>query len=196
MPKRVEEKQKPMLEAPGPKQAPPPPSFERDSFGGEEHRNFPRAKIAVRFELRIGDEPDLRFQATLMSENLSVSGVFLNSSFYLPLGTEVRVSFTLGEEEPVEARATIVREERLDRQGRGRSGFALRFTEFYSQTEVTLARLFLGQQLTQFAQTYLESKRAKSLRNEFDRVVDALAAWELMKVTSAGDLWGLQREKD
>jgi len=61
--------------------------------------------------------------------------------------------------------------------------------EFFSQTEVTLAKLFLGAKLRAFAEAYMTSRRARSLNNELDRVVDALAAWELQKVTTPGDPW-------
>ena len=63
----------------------------------------------------------------------------------------------------------------------GRTGMGLRFLEFFRQTEVTLARLFLGEQLRKFAEGYLASARARSLSSELDRVVDALAAWELLE---------------
>jgi hypothetical protein len=161
-------------------------------FGGDEHRKFPRAKMNMPVALWIEKEGDKRFSATLNAENLSVSGVFLASTFFLPVGTELRVRFTLEAEDgdPVEARGEIVRQESVDeRSGKGRSGFAIRFTEFFEKTEVTLARLFLAERLTEFAGDYLQSKRARSLNSELERVVDALAAWELLKVTQPGNLW-------
>lgn len=162
-----------------------------DPFGGPEHRQFPRAKMSVPFRLSIGDGEDVRFQATLASANVSVSGAFLESTFFLPLGTEVRASFELDpDEDPVLARAEIVRTETPGRDGKGRSGFALRFVEFYQQSEVTLAKLFLGQRLKLFAEEYLASKRARSLSSELERCVDALAAWELRKVTGRESPWG------
>lgn len=162
-----------------------------DSYGGPEHRQFPRAKMSVAFRLAIGDGDDVRFQATLASANVSVSGAFLESTFFLPIGTEVRAAFVLDpDEDPVLARAEIVRQETPGRDGRGRSGFALRFVEFFQQSEVTLAKLFLGARLKAFAQEYLSSKRAKSLSSELERCVDALAAWELRKVTSSESPWG------
>jgi hypothetical protein len=156
-----------------------------------EHRRFPRAKLRVPFTLYIGEDTDRRFSAALRSNNLSVSGAFLESTFFLPVGTELQVRFSLeGNAEPVQARAEIVREERPDpRTGEGRSGFAIRFLEFSGQTEVTLAKLFLGEQLRAFAERYLQSRRARGLSNELDRVVDALAAWELLKVTSPENPW-------
>ncbi len=162
-----------------------------DHFDGPEHRQFPRAKMNVPFRLWMGEGDDLRFEATLRSGNVSVSGAFLESTFFLPVGTEVRASFALDpEEDPVLARAQIIRTESPGRDGQGRTGFALRFVEFFEQSEVTLARLFLGARLKDFAQEYLSSKRARSLTSELDRCVDALAAWELQKVTTTASPWG------
>jgi hypothetical protein len=162
-----------------------------EEWAGEEHRGFPRAKLIVPFELSIGDEDDLRFSAKLQSHNVSVSGAFLDSSYFLPNGTQLRVSFSPAEgAPPVLARAEIVRQERqADKPGYGHDGFAIRFIEFFNQSEVTLAHLFLGVKLRAFASDYLQSKRARSLTSEFERVVDALAAWELRKVVSSEDIW-------
>jgi hypothetical protein len=158
---------------------------------GEEHRRFPRAQLEVPFQVWIGEGSDRRFSATLRSVNLSVSGAFLESSFYLPMGTEVSVAFRLEEGgERVEARAEVIREERIPEEAEEeRTGMGIQFLEFFGQTEVTLAKLFLGRQLLAFAETYLQSKRARGLKNELDRVVDALAAWELRKVTQSEDMW-------
>lgn len=173
--------------APGKKPLGPP----LDSYGGPEHRQFPRAKMAVPFRLSIGEGEGVRFQATLSSANVSVSGAFLESTFFLPMGTEVHASFELDpDEDPVLCRAEIVRAETPGRDGKGRSGFALRFVEFFQQSEVTLAKLFLGERLKLFAQDYLASKRARSLGSELERCVDALAAWELKKVTGSESPWG------
>jgi hypothetical protein len=148
--------------------------------------------MGVPFRLWIGEGEQRKFSARLSSANISVSGAFLESTFFLPVGSELSVSFELDpEEDPVLARAEILRQETPDGQGRGRSGFALRFVEFFEQSEVTLAKLFLGEKLRDFAEGYLNSKRAKSLDNEFDRCVDALAAWELKKVTTSADAWDL-----
>ncbi|MGQ0504277.1 MAG: PilZ domain-containing protein [Myxococcaceae bacterium] len=195
----------PSLSAPPPGKAPlppagkgsklrPPPPLD-SSNRGEEHRQFPRARLAVRFTAWIDQGNQRTFEATFTSTNLSVSGAFLESTFFLPVGTEMRVSFELDEdEEPVQARATIIREERSERgsSSQAPTGFGIRFVEFYGQSEVTLAKLFIGEQLREFAESYLSSKRAKSLNSELDRVIDALAAWELQKVTSPQDTW---REK-
>jgi hypothetical protein len=156
-----------------------------------EHRHFPRAEFNTRVELWM-DEPggkERRFSAMLQSVNVSVSGAFVESTFFLPVGTELNVRFALEEgAEPVQARAEIVREERTEGP-EGRTGFGIRFVEFSGQTEVSLARLFLGMKLRAFAEEYMQSRRARGLPNELERVVDVLAAWELMKATTPGNPW-------
>jgi hypothetical protein len=162
-----------------------------ESGGAEEieHRHFPRARLATNFELWIDQEGDRRFTATLRSVNVSVSGAFLESTFFLPVDTELRVRFALEEgAAPVEARARIMREER-PRTEEEPSGFGIRFEEFFGQTEVSLARLFLDMRLRTFAEEYLRSNRARGLPNEVERVVDALAAWELLKANNPTDTW-------
>jgi hypothetical protein len=175
---------------PGGKPAQPSvaPLIEPQVGNEPEHRHFPRARIATRFEVWREEAGQRTFSATLLSHNVSISGAFLDSTFFLPLGTQLQVRFSLEEgAEPVLARAEIVREERTG--AGGRSGFGLRFVEFTGQTEVSLARLFLGMRLRTFAEEYLQSRRARSLPNELERVVDVLAAWELLKATSPGDPW-------
>jgi hypothetical protein len=166
----------------------PAPIIETQVGNEPEHRHFPRARIATRFEIWREEGGRRTFSATLTSQNVSVSGAFLESTFFLPMGTEVQVRFSLEEgAEPVLARAEIIREERSP--SGTRSGFGIRFVEFTGQTEVSLARLFLGMRLRTFAEGYLQSRRARSLPNELERVVDVLAAWELLKATSPGDPW-------
>jgi hypothetical protein len=160
--------------------------------GEAEHREFPRAQLATRFEVWVdGEGGSKRFAATFTSVNVSISGAFLQSTFWLPMGTVLGVRFSLEPGAlPVQARAEIVREERADGPG-GRSGFGIRFLDFSGQTEVSLARLFVGMRLRAFAEEYLKSQRARGLPNELERVVDVLAAWELLKATtSAADPWG------
>lgn len=182
---RSEEPRRPAGRSPRPAVA---PVIEMQAGNEPEHRHFPRARLATRFEIWREEGGQRTFSAALLSQNVSVSGAFLESTFFLPMGTEVQVSFSLEEgAEPVLARAQIVREERT--ASGGRSGFGIRFVEFTGQTEVSLARLFLGMRLRTFAEEYLQSRRARSLPNELERVVDVLAAWELIKATSPGDPW-------
>src|SRR5262245_979761 len=102
-----------------------------DTSGGE-HRAFPRVPMEAKFALSIERDGELLFSAVLASDNLSVSGVFLRSTFFLPVGTDVGVSFNLDAELPtVFARATVVRIERPEPRHPDSGGMGLRFLEFY-----------------------------------------------------------------
>ena len=165
-------------------------TLDAEDASAPEHRQFPRARLGVSFSIWIGEGKDRTFSASLASVNLSVSGAFLQSTFFLPIGTVLHVSFTLEDGgAPVHARGEILRQQHPHDGDEARSGMGLRFVEFFEQTEVTLARLFLGPTLQRFSETYLASPRAQNLESELDRVVDALAAWELQKVTSPADPW-------
>src|SRR5262249_21594013 len=84
--------------------------IEPDTQGdGPEHRAFPRAKLMVPFGLWIGEGDGKRFSASLTSVNVSVSGAFLRSSFFLPVGTELSVRFQVEPTGPaVEAPAGVL----------------------------------------------------------------------------------------
>ena len=175
------------------------PSAELTEGGpdGEEHRGFPRAKMRLRVGARVGPDKDPRFRASFFSENVSLSGAFLESTFFLPVGTELDVSFAIeGTQEEIAARAEVVRDERPSPSGAGRSGMGIRFLSFDEQSEVALARLFMGARLRAFAEAYLKSKRVKKLTSEVDRLIDALAAWELLRVRQPEDPWRPEGAED
>ena len=160
---------------------PHPPSAEH----GVEHRGFPRRPMELVVGLRQGPAGAPSFAATLRSDNVSMSGIFLRSTYFLPVGTLFDLSFRLpAEEQPVAVRARLVRHQ----DGDG-SGLGLEFEEFSGQSEIAMARLFLDEKVRDFAERYLGSGRAKSLKSEGARLVDALAAWELEKVTHEVDPW-------
>ncbi|HEY3446026.1 MAG TPA: PilZ domain-containing protein [Myxococcales bacterium] len=152
------------------------------SRGRKAEFRLPRAQLTVPFELSIADESGTRFQAKLRSRDLSVSGAFLESSYFLPIGTRLEVCFQLDDDAaPLCAVAEIVRHEDEGRDGPG--GFALRFMEFKGDARVAITELVLGESLNEFAQRYLKSKRAGAFASEAEGIVDLLASWELFKAT-------------
>jgi hypothetical protein len=166
------------------KPKPVPRGAEGPSRRAESFR-LPRARLTVPFELSIADKSGTRFKARLASRDLSVSGAFLESSFFLPVGTRLEVCFQLDEHAgPLRAAAEIVRHEAGGRGGPG--GFALRFFEFEAEARVAITELVLGESLRAFTARYLESRRARAFRSEADRMVDLLASWELHKATRGG----------
>jgi hypothetical protein len=159
-----------------------------------EHRGFPRAAITTRFKLWIGEGQERSFSAVLTSTNLSVSGAFVESSFFLPVNTKLQLSFELEQGEQVSAVALVVREDRNERAKQ--TGMGLRFLEFFNQSEVSMAKLFVGERLYEFVQAYLGSKRAKSAQNELERATDLLAAWELRRINTESDPWRSVGDED
>ena len=158
--------------------------MDKRSRSGARREGFrlPRARLTIPFELTIADGKDTRFKARLPSRDLSVSGAFLESSFFLPVGTRLQVDFQLEEgAPPLRAAAEVVRHERSSRGAGG--GFALRFFEFEGDSRVAVTELALGESLRDFAARYLKGKRARALSSEADRMVDLLASWELHKAT-------------
>jgi len=140
--------------------------------------------MAVPFALHIGDGADQCFCAKLASRDLSVTGAFLESSYFLPVGTRLQVAFQVEEDAPpLRASAEIVRHEKAGKRGEG--GFAIRFFEFEGASRVAVTELILGEQLRAFIGRYQRSKRARQLHDETERMMDLVASWELHKATGA-----------
>ena len=150
---------------------------------GPQGFRLPRARMAVAFELHIGDGRDKRFSANLPSRDLSVTGAFLKSSYFLPVGTRLKVSFQVDEDlPPLRASAEIVRHEKAGPGGEG--GFAIRFSEFEGDSRVLVTELILGERLHVFIDRYLRSKRSRQFHGEAEKMADLLASWELHKATA------------
>jgi hypothetical protein len=146
-----------------------------------ELRQHPRASLVTKAKLSFSGN-GRSFQASLASQDVSLGGIFFESEFALKLGSQLDVRFELPDGSGVvEASGLIVRVERYDdRSGKGRSGFAVRFTEFQNDGGVVLASLFLAPRLRQFASRYLKERiRHRRGMSELDRLVDALVVWEL-----------------
>jgi Tfp pilus assembly protein PilZ len=152
-------------------------------------RQYPRAEIHVRAHLSLADDPSRFFEATLPTINLSVGGMFLESSFFLKIGTKLLVNLQLVDKgREVKVKAEVVR---VESNVHGASGFALRFTEYLDGSQVTLATHFLSPVLRQFLSDYAKEHRFQVSPEYLAHTADVLAAWELKKAELGGDVWGL-----
>lgn len=152
-------------------------------------RRYPRASIEVRARLSLADDPSRSFEASLPTVNISVGGMFLESSFFLKMGTRLLVELKLppkGRE--VHVKADVVR---IETNAGGQSGFALRFTEYLDGSEVVLATHFLSPVLREFITAYAKKHRFEAGAEYIAHTADVLAAWELKKAELGGDVWGL-----
>ncbi|HVE83912.1 MAG TPA: PilZ domain-containing protein [Myxococcales bacterium] len=154
-------------------------------------RRFPRAGVSVKVHLTVGDGANRSFEATLPSRDLSVSGVFFESSFFLKIGQVVDVSFRLPpQNRTVRARGRVVRVEQLEEGQRPRTGFAVKFDEYYDSSDVVLANYFLAPALREFIQSYASRRRLRLGDDAVSQVVDIMSAWELEKMNEPSDqLW-------
>lgn len=170
------------------------PTATRPSPGGaalpaDARRQYPRAEIHVRAHLSLADDPSRTFEAALPTLNLSVGGMFLESSFFLKIGTRLHVTLQLPQKgREVKVKAEVVR---VESNVHGASGFALRFTEYLDGSQVTLATHFLSPVLREFLSQYAKEHRFQASAEYLAHTADVLAAWELKKAELGGDVWDL-----
>jgi hypothetical protein len=136
----------------------------------------------VKSRLWSGDDRSAYFEATLETHNISVGGIFFESTFFLKLGSELHVEFSMPpHRRVVHAKGTVVRVEKIDTGGQTRTGFAIKFEEYFDSSEVVLANYFLAPVLREFINGYAKRNKLKMPPAESDHLVDVLAAWELEK---------------
>ncbi|MBX7098651.1 MAG: PilZ domain-containing protein [Myxococcaceae bacterium] len=183
-PSAAEVKSATSVKAPARRLVEPPKA---DAKSGVSRRRYPRSELKVHARLALVGHPGRSFEATLPTDNISVGGVFFQSTFFLKLGTELEVTLTLGDEgREVRARGPVVRVETLE----GQSGFAVRFAEYLDGSEVVLATHFLAPRLKVFLEEYSAARGTTVTSDWLDRTIDVLAAWELRRAELGGDVWG------
>ncbi len=156
-------------------------------LGPEYRRQYPRADLQVKAKLSLADDPSHNFEASLPTANLSVGGLFLASTFFLKMGTQLEVRLSLpphGRE--VHVKAEVVRADTKDETS---SGFALRFTDYLDGSEVVLATHFLSPVLREFISQYAKGNGFKPTPEYLAHTADVLAAWELRRAALGGDVW-------
>ena len=152
-------------------------------------RQYPRSEFHARAHLSLADDPSRYFEAALPTVNLSVGGMFLESSFFLKIGTKLLVTLQLPQKgREVKVKAEVVR---VESNVHGASGFALRFTEYLDGSQVTLATHFLSPVLREFLSAYAKEHRFQASAEYLAHTADVLAAWELKKAELGGDVWNL-----
>ncbi len=160
---------------------------------GKDARKYPRADLAVKVKLSLSGDRTRTFEAALPTNNISVGGLFLQSTFFLKLGTLLDVELELPpHNRKVHARGQVVRVETMAADGAGQTGFALRFTEYLDGSEVVLATHFLAPVLREFIQRYAKQHKLRASDEYIEHTADVLAAWELRKAELGADVWDFQ----
>jgi hypothetical protein len=160
---------------------------------GKEARKYPRAELNVKAHLSMQGDRSRFFEATLPIANISVGGMFLESTFFVKVGTLLEVTLELPpHDRKVHVRAQVVRIETMTSNGVGKSGFALRFTEYLDGSEVVLATHFLAPVLREFTEEYVREHRIRADAKYLQQMADVLAAWELKKAEIGNDVWEIK----
>ncbi len=157
-------------------------------FLPESRRRYPRADLSVAARLSLDGDKSHYFHATLPTANISVGGLFLQSTFFLKLGTKLEVELRLPpQDRVVKVKGVVMRVETAGNEAQ--TGFAIRFTEYVGDSEVVLATHFLAPVLEAFLKTYTKERRLKASPEYLAQTADVLSAWELYKGQLGGDVW-------
>jgi hypothetical protein len=149
---------------------------------GSNRRRYPRAGLRVKARLTVGTDHARQFEATLTTRDVSISGIFFESTFFLKLGQPVEVQLTLPpNDREVRARGRIIRVETRDERGKELGGFAVRFEEYLDSSDVVLANFFMAEVLRKFVEDYARKRKLRFAAAEMDALVDVLASWELSR---------------
>jgi hypothetical protein len=154
-------------------------------------RRYPRADVRIKATLSLGADNSRQFQATLNTRDISVGGIFFESTFFLKLGQNVHVKLALPPHNRwVRARGKVVRiETKGTPASKPSTGFAIRFEEYFEQSDVVLANYFMAQVLTRFVEDYAKKRKMKLSNAQSEALVDVLASWELSKLEAGQKVW-------
>lgn len=153
----------------------------------DHRRQYPRIALEVRARLSLASDPTHVFEASVPTSNVSVGGLFLQSTFFLRMGTKLDVRLQLPDERMVHVRGVVVRVQSDD--GAGPTGFALKFVEYFDGSEVALATHFLYPVASDFLKRYAKDRDLSASEKFLREMTDVLAAWELHRDELGGDVW-------
>jgi hypothetical protein len=161
-----------------------PPFGKRGAMAdrGSDKRRFPRATEHMSVRLFMADDTR-EFEATVYTADISLTGAFFITEFFLKPGTVLDLEFHMPtDDRVVHTRGVIVREVHVQDGGKGVvSGFAMRFTEYFADAKTVLATAFLAADMDDFIDDYLRRRTAKP-KGEHDLIREAIVTWEVGKM--------------
>jgi hypothetical protein len=151
----------------------PPAEWLQIEGAGDERRRFARARQNLRVRLHAGDEKKSTLEASLDTVDVSLSGLFLRSTFFLPEGVPVRVEL----ETPWGDRTAVVlgHVARTRREGDD-AGFAVHFDRLDGESLKDLVCLFAGERVERFVREFVKGYRGDG---GAALLWEGILAWEL-----------------
>lgn len=153
------------------------PTWRIGSGQQDERRRYPRVQKDLPIRLFAGRGKDPALECTLRSEDMSLSGIFLRSTFFIAEDTPVRIELTAPWGQLASVRGVVAR---VVRSG-SVTGFGIRFTDLDADALTDLVCIFVGDHIQQFVADF--AKR-HSARVDVNAISEALLAWELARLRS------------
>lgn len=124
------------------------------------------------------DSDDVMFQASVGTIDISVGGVFLESTFFLKKGLKIELEIELPDmDRKVHMSGQVARI--IDDPDKGTTGFAIRFTEYHGEAEIYL-RAFLTQgDMVAFVEQYGKEILPKLPNRDRPKLVELIVRWEI-----------------
>ena len=145
----------------------PPPTWANPDEPGD-RRSARRIDKEVRVKLIADGSTHL--EATLRSSDMSLSGIFLRSTFFLPEGCHVQLA--INQEGTVSAIFTGV-VVRIVREG-DNPGLGIHFIDIDEEQLATMVTLFAGDAITEFVERVATTKRPAEQR----AIANYILRWE------------------
>ena len=148
------------------------------------HPRLPNSLPARIFRRAARDKKKLDFRAHINTVDVSVGGVYLESTFFLKRDAAIEIEITLpGIKQVVHVAGTVVHviDEHLAAESHKQTGFAIRFDRFFAESEIIL-RAFLARGdlygfVDRFAAKYLQRLPKESRK----LLVEMIVRWEMLQ---------------
>jgi hypothetical protein len=155
---------------------PPPTWLTPDPEAAEsERRRRPRARAEFAARLFGGDGRNAYLEARLRTGDISVSGIFLRSTFFLPVGSAVRVEFEVPGVGPVAADGVVAR---IQTSGPD-SGMGIEFKRFAEGALEALISIFVADEVRRFVEQYCRTRRGQDDAPSPTALLHGILAWEI-----------------
>lgn len=168
------------LDSPQPLPLPPPNWLTPEPEANRsERRRRPRARAEFAARLYGGDGRASYLEARVRTGDVSVSGIFLRSTFFLPIGSAVRVEFEVPGAGPVAADGTVAR---IQSSG-DNSGMGIEFKRFAEGSLEALVSIFVADEVRRFVEQYCRSRRGQADTPSATALLHGILAWEIHRST-------------
>ncbi len=140
-------------------------------------RRHPRADVRVAARLFIGSDPTRHWEAKVLTKNISVGGLFIETEFFLQPGQVLDLELRLPPQDRlVRVRGRVVRAEVADPAAM-RGGLGVKFEQYFGDAEAVLSHFTRLPQFRAFAERHAAARRVKLTPEQLEQWVDLLSTW-------------------